>query len=111
MPLRAITSDRVCGSHPSDRSPRTAWQAGAEDAMHICTWPDVSAVARSTAIANAIDRDRVSWFFIRSSSHVSGSVDADHSHAPRDPSADALSVHHDGCREELLPAGSLAVDV
>jgi hypothetical protein len=37
MPFRAITSDRVCWSQPSDRSPRTAWQAGAIDALvQIC---------------------------------------------------------------------------
>jgi hypothetical protein len=33
-----MTSERVCGTHPSDRSPRTAVQDGAEgDSLHICT--------------------------------------------------------------------------
>src|ERR1700744_407438 len=33
-----MTSERVCGTHPSDRSPRTALQDGAEgDSLHICT--------------------------------------------------------------------------
>src|ERR1700722_1827404 len=38
MPCWAMTSERVCGTHPSDRSPRTAAQDGAEgDSLHICT--------------------------------------------------------------------------
>src|SRR5580658_5146643 len=37
MPFRAMTSDRLCRSHPSERSPRTAWQAGADVVVHICT--------------------------------------------------------------------------
>jgi hypothetical protein len=33
-----MTSERVCGTHPSERSPRTAAQAGADgDSLHICT--------------------------------------------------------------------------
>lgn len=40
MPLRAITGDRLCGSHPSARSPRTASFAA-----------PVSAIARAAATA------------------------------------------------------------
>src|SRR5579863_6144830 len=38
MPCCAITSERVCGTHPSERSPRTAAQDGADgDSLHIWT--------------------------------------------------------------------------
>jgi hypothetical protein len=38
IPCRAITSDRVWGTHPSARSPRTALQAGADgNSLHIWT--------------------------------------------------------------------------
>src|SRR5260370_35396809 len=38
IPFRAITSDRVCGTHPSARSPRTALhQGGVGASAHILT--------------------------------------------------------------------------
>jgi hypothetical protein len=41
MPLRAITSERVCGTHPSARSPRTALHHGGVGAsVHIRTGGD-----------------------------------------------------------------------
>src|ERR1051326_5249987 len=53
IPLRAMTSDLVCGSHPSDLPPRAAWHAGAEDPMHICTCPESNVEGRPTASTTA----------------------------------------------------------
>src|SRR5580704_15845002 len=41
MPFRAITSERVCGTHPSARSPRTALHhGGVGSSVHIRTGGD-----------------------------------------------------------------------
>src|SRR3954454_17938522 len=62
MPLRANDSDRVCGSHPSDLSPRTAWQAGAGLSVpHVETsgpWASRPVAATITA-AHAPPKSRV----------------------------------------------------
>src|SRR6266550_1772256 len=52
IPFRAITSERVCGTQPSARSPRTALhQGGVGTSVHICTggdWATAKPELRST---------------------------------------------------------------
>jgi hypothetical protein len=63
MPFRAITSDRVCGIQPSERSPRTALhQDGIGDASHMRTVDDCAAAAslpRSVAAIASVVNDAV----------------------------------------------------
>src|SRR2546423_15443986 len=69
-----MTSERVCGSHPSDRSPRTAWhQAGAGVAVHIRTGDDDCAKAklepRTSAVNGKLEKLNRKGFMWLSSRH------------------------------------------
>src|SRR5215475_13972776 len=55
MPCCVITSERVCGTHPSDRSPRTALHAGAlGTSLHICTGGESANAAQEYSSAHAL---------------------------------------------------------
>src|SRR6266699_6412762 len=69
-----MTSDRVCCSQPSIRSPRTAWQAGAAGVpVHICTG-DTCARTKLELTTNAPKREEENlfhhWFMRLSSTNI-----------------------------------------
>src|SRR3982074_2579409 len=69
-----MTSERVCGSHPSERSPRTAWhQAGVGVAVHIRTGDDDCAKAKLEPRTSAIN-ERLENLMLRTIPHAKPSV-------------------------------------